>query len=164
MNETIEAMARAMVEAKVFSATGGCDGGAGPRHGVLGKRRQPGRQGGCGGGCRGESGSGSEGGGGGVAGGGFGGKIGDITATSSCVAARPRSAASVLAMLLAVRLVESVCASAAPPGWTTVSCAESVSSVEEVRFAEVGSGTAAIDGVVPVTWRSTFTCTLPLSN
>ena len=73
MNETIEAMARAMVEAKVFSATGGCDGGAGPRHGVLGRRRQPGRQGGCGGGCRGESGSGSEGGGGGEGGGGEGG-------------------------------------------------------------------------------------------
>ena len=88
MNETMPAIARAMVVAKAFSATGGCDGGAGPRHGVLGKRRQPGRQGGCGGevggeagggsegGCGGDAGSGSEGGGGGDAGGDAGGGCG----------------------------------------------------------------------------------------
>ena len=144
MNETITAIARAMVVAKALSATGGCDGGAGPRQGVLGRRRQSGRQGGCGGGfsgdpasgtplpdpasestlpdpasdssrlantaetSRSESGSGSEGGGGGDAGGGCGGKIGVVTATVRFAAFRPRSAASVLAMLLVVRLFESV--------------------------------------------------------
>ena len=54
MNETITAIARAMVVAKALSATGGCDGGAGPRQGVLGRRRQSGRQGGCGGGFSGD--------------------------------------------------------------------------------------------------------------
>ena len=142
------------------SGGGGCGerpsggGGGGGRCGAS-PRREMGDDG---------EGGGAEGGRGGNAGGGCGGKIGLETATTSCVAFRPRSAEICPATLSVVRLSESACASAAPPNCSTLICALSVSSEEEVAVTVVGNGTAAVDSVEPVTWRSTCTCTLPLSS
>ena len=151
------------------SGGGGCGerrgggGGGGGRCGASPRREMgdDGEGGGVGG--RGEGG-GAEGGRGGNAGGGCGGKIGLEMATTSCVAFRPRSAEICPATLSVVRLSESACASAAPPNCSTLICALSVSSEEEVAVTVVGNGTAAVDSVEPVTWRSTCTCTLPLSS
>ena len=96
-------------------------------------------------------GGGGEGGCGGDAGGGIGGNMGLETDTTSCVAFRPRSAEICPATLSALRLFASVCASAAPPDWTTVIRASTASSEVEMAVMEVGSGTAAVEGVVPVT-------------
>ena len=73
MRATRAPMPRLMMVAKSFAATGGYDGGAGPRHGVPGIKCQSGRHGGCGGGAGGEEGNGGEGGCGGDAGGSIGG-------------------------------------------------------------------------------------------
>ena len=175
MSSSIPAPAAVLLRSPPSAAAsggGGCGerrcggGGGGGRCGALPRRESgdDGEGGGVGGRGGGGEGGGADGGRGGNAGGGCGGKIGLETATTSCVAFRPRSAEICPATLSVVRLSESACASAAPPNCSTLICALSVSSEDEVAVTLVGNGTAAVDSVEPVTWRSTCTLTLPLSS
>ena len=98
-------------------------------------------------------------------GGGIGGKMGCCTSTDRAVLSRPRPAESVARTRPSARLPSSSSlASAAPPEHTAVHRAPTPSSDEEVVLTLLGSGTAAIIDVLPVTGRTTCTSTWLLSS